>query len=405
MTNAAVEKLISAAIDKAQASDSLDDIQKAVQICESNVKAEQALAEIHNQRKKFRLESFQSAGSLLVPLVSLLALLGTIWTQSDQLRVAREQAQRQFEEQRQERVDDEWRDFVKSVPSYAKDNFSDPSFVPQLQFFITRTTYTKEALGISKGVMGSLANETAFKQLFALTFPAGRPGDLNDILDVLRFNSRAIEDAYDECRRLSAEAQSKLETEVPEYGYCAASLFTDQAVELAIKGRSQGRRIEELRRNSFFLWQEQSFLSQQVANRLPTVFNTGPSASHKSIEPIDFHDLTLQEVSMANIDFTNFDMTNTVLDSVNLTGARLTPAKTWNSPDIRASNWWKARAISKNILLRLIDVEYPYYPNQGSTDYPATYAQYVQDVTALCRPYKNACPSTLKFGSPPPAEN
>ena len=388
--------LLRSAFDKAKSSGSLDDIEKASRVAQAVATGENIHSEARSQVRKMRLEFFQSFSSMLIPLVSLAALFGTILMQAQQLSLARDQNNAQLVEHSREEVGGQWNDFLKSLHG-AKDFFNDPSFVPRLQFFINDNAYKAQAIGVAKHVLGRISEPVYFNDLFRQAFSTINRANLPDAIDVLRLLVRTTDTTRSECEQLTAKVDP---TSPANYeGLCSTSYFTDQTVKDKVKGVPDGERIRELRVSLSNLYGEQNSTSAAIANYLRTVFERRNDKVAEPV-PLDLRSAYFSVANLSGVDFTAFQLDNAVFDTVDLTDTQITPNAHWNWPDVRGSNWWRARSIDKGDLLIMIQKFYPYYPGESYLFSPITKADYETAVRRLCRPFANVCPNTLPYGNP-----
>ena len=252
----AFDKAVQAAISRAAASGNLDDIEKAASISKTLAEAEKSGSEAKNARRQLRLQSITSFSSILVPIVSLLALVGTIYIQGQQLRETQQQNSAQLE-------DTQWRDFLTTLRA-SKDLFeSDVTVAPRLRSFFHSTRYGDQAKDISIYIMGRLTSPAGFEDLYSIAFGDVSPDVFPEVLDVARalYNTRAV--VVSECRDLSS--QYKLPNEA-YLGLCTREISpTDLAKAL---GTSFPQRGFELRQAEFALNDEMIFMSEKIGSYL-----------------------------------------------------------------------------------------------------------------------------------------
>ena len=103
---------------------SVEDLGKIAAAMKAVAETKQTEANARNKARETRLELFKSLAALLVPVVSLLALFGTIISQNKQLEASRQQLE-----------DTEWRDLLTSLKGQSDSVYSDPTVAPRLRSF------------------------------------------------------------------------------------------------------------------------------------------------------------------------------------------------------------------------------------------------------------------------------
>jgi len=387
-----LEKLFEAAYEKANSTGTLDDIDKAANVAKANAEVKKAESDVANSRAQMRLEGLKSFATFLVPIVSLLTIAFTVYIQLQQLR------ETQFKDE-----DTQWREFLSSIRERkaADAALSDPTFEPRLRSFFSSSRYGDQARSVSKRMLGQVANEPAFRDLFGLTIGDVNSKNFADVVDVgrtLAFNSQAAQDrctAFTE--DLSDDIKDKLGTIQGSGGICSRGISEKTIRTLGLTS-DQLQKLSTLRLDQLAFEAEQWFLSKRLAEFLRSNYSVGSASDHSAQS---LSSVYIAGVDLSNVDFSSFDLTDTVFDSDDLSGARITPRKT-NRLDIRWTAWWEAESVDQNGLEVLTTTYYPYYVEYetfwGQKVFDRNY--YEQRILALCVPPKEFCkPENLKFGT------
>jgi hypothetical protein len=201
----ALEQLRQAAIGRAATSGTLEDMDKAASISKAIAEAEQALDALASARRQARLQWTSAIATFLIPVVSLLALFGTIFFQMQQLRETRQENSAQLDATRQENEDKEWRDLLASMRGPSETFDSDVTIAPRLSSFFASPRYGGEAKDISIHLMGRLTNASGFKDLYHVVFADLSANSFHELLDVDRSLNETRINIETECGNLSLQ--------------------------------------------------------------------------------------------------------------------------------------------------------------------------------------------------------
>lgn len=376
---------------------SLDDIKRIAEILKADVESQSNAA-------KLRIGWLQSAAPILVPLVSLAALVATIAMQAYQLSLSRADQARQYEIQEQRRTDDQWNEFLKGVDPANSGYLSNPSLAPRLLFFLHNKSYNAQAIGVAKNILGNMSDHIGFEQIFGEVFIADQSGlrvnrdNLKDLVNIFKARMRTAGAVRIECLRLSNSI--KKDDDEKYYGLC--SLSEEKLID-TVRSRKEAGSLLTLQQARDELDQEHSFISKEVAKLLRHHSSQHQlNAALGSEVKVNLYGLELYDCDLSEINFSNVILDGVILDSTNLQDARITPTSPWKKPEIRASNWWMAKKINPEILEYLIVNKFPYYPTQGATNFEVDRSTYTDNIIRLCREsHTSACDAKLSFGERP----
>jgi len=370
--------VVTAAIKKLDAANSLDDIEKIVGIAKAGAETEQARAGLQQQEQKHKLELRQSLASLLVPAISLLALVLTIGIQAYQLYV-------QSKSQAEQALDQQWLDFLKSSSAYARAQYTDPSYVPRLQYFINSAPYHDAAMGIALNVMGSVANAPGFAILLSSTIPSVDETNLKQAIYVLKLLRATDFKLANQCAELTIQVDPEHTMKPNWLGLCSSS-FSDRDLQERFGSKSPWESISRMRPELADVDTELNMLSEEVAVYLRTRYGTARSISDKSAPTVDFRGVYLFRADLSNVDFSNFDLSDAQFDEAKLDGAKITPVIAPIGFDLGDSEWWNASEISERILEDLLANPRDTYGGTVLTS-SVSPVKYRDAVRRLCRRY------------------
>ena len=149
--NGLLENVERAAAAKFDNPSTAEEIQAAANVAKTIFEANKAKVDAQNQLRQLQLERLKSWSLVLVPIVSLLTLLGTIIVQAVQLRQQSVSARSQSE-------DVEWRELLSSVRGPPKNYAADITVSSRLQTFMNSDRYKEQARRLAVRVMGNLTN-------------------------------------------------------------------------------------------------------------------------------------------------------------------------------------------------------------------------------------------------------
>jgi hypothetical protein len=144
-----MDEIRRAAFDQAAKTGTLDDLEKAASIAKSLAEAQKSASEASNADRQLRFQRITSFSTFLVPIVSLFALLATIYIQSQQLRETRDQNIDQLDATRHQTEDTQWRDLLTSLRGSADSFDSDVTVAPRLRSFFQSPRCGDQARDIS----------------------------------------------------------------------------------------------------------------------------------------------------------------------------------------------------------------------------------------------------------------
>ena len=154
---------------------SVEDLGKIAAAMKAVAETKQTEANARNKARETRLELFKSLAAFLVPVVSLLALFGTIISQNKQLEASRQQLE-----------DTEWRDLLTSLKGQSDSVYSDPTVAPRLRSFFASPVYGEQAKSIAGRLMGHISNPDGFRDLYSAVFGDVTQQSVESIIDISR---------------------------------------------------------------------------------------------------------------------------------------------------------------------------------------------------------------------------
>lgn len=365
----------------------IPDLAAAASVLKTLAEAGKAEAEAENYQRQLRHERLKTWSALLIPLVSLLSLMGTVLFQGIQLREQTSSAIRQSE-------DTEWRDMIATLRGPAANYASDITVPSRLQPFLDSERYRNRARDLAIRLMGNLTNLNAFVELYQATAQDGDSESLKRNIGIARA-LMATQTALDsEC--ISEASSSGIPPEFP-FGVCTLMIPHDTAMTFA-KMTKDPRTAFQRRQAYFALAGEIAFVGERIGEHLRQV--TGKPG----VSPgIDLSFLSLRSVDLSGVDFSSISIRNSFFSFSKLNGSKCTPTN-WDGFDIGDSEWWNCGSIDQKMLAVLLEYRYPYY-DQGIFAYPSgevTREFYEGRVAILCTSQMKACIPPLKFLPPRP---
>jgi len=383
-----LENVAHAARDKYHDPQDISDLVAAASLAKTIADANKAQVEAENHVGELRLERLKSWSSLLVPVVSLLTLVGTIVFQAFQLQQQTRAAYRQNE-------DAEWRDLIGPLRGSSTNYASDITVPSRLQPFLGSERYRDQARNLAVRLMGNLTNVNTFVELYNLTVK-----DYEDELKldagIARVLTAAKQSLESEC--LSEANDAGVGATFP-FGVCTVNLPYD--TQMRIVNQMKNRAAAHQKRITYVAVVGQlTFISNRIASLLPRVGSTDPvNGGRDSVKGIDLSFLTIGQQDLSHVDFSDIDLSGANLLSNKLNGAKCTPRK-FDYIDIADSEWWNCDSIDQSILATAIQFRYPYWNVLGKW-YPSgevTREYYEERVKALCSSKAEICKPPLPFG-------
>ncbi len=382
-----IDELVQSALARISPASSLEDISKAVEIAKTASENARTGLEIRTSSAQLRFESLKTWASILVPAVSLLALVVTIVVQSLQLQATRQQAE-----------DSQWRDLLSSLHSGLNDgtsgSISDVSLVPRLRSFFNSPTYGQQAIDLSKRIMGKIVNYPAFQDLFGTVFPSQDAKNVVDLLDINKILYFTWLDSIQTCGRLTEQVTMPPSNLTDSAGICS-SRIQDKDVNVILKDNAHSIEIIAKRRQLTDLNTEMTFISNEIFNAMRR------TSAENSKATVKFAGAFITGADGRGVDFSSADLSSTVFNYVNLANARLTPKK-YDSFNPQDTQWWEVAAIDQGLLEILINNYYPgYFAGEGFfSDIPLTKEYYAHRIASLCQPFRALCEDqNLRFAS------
>ena len=365
-----------------------EEVQAAATLAKTISEANKAKVDAQNQLRQLQLERLKSWSVVLVPIVSLLTLLGTVIVQAVQLR-------QQFVASRSQSEDSEWRALLSSLQGSSKNYAADITVSSRLQAFINSDRYGEQARRLAVRVMGNLTNASAFSELLSATAQIEGEDELKILLGIakaLADTRQSIEfECYNEAMSIGVAAEAP-------YGVCTLAISAPVAHEIARKTADSKEALA--RRQSYFAVGVQvATVSARIGPILRKRYPVGTDQSGS--KPVDLTNLYLNGTDLSGVDFSTFDLSNSFIYFSKLDGAILNPRF---GGDFGDSEWWNAKSIEQNFLKWLIGNRFPYY-DRAIFGYPSgavTREFYEARVQALCTSRMAECNPPLPFFEPPP---
>jgi hypothetical protein len=348
----------------------------------------------HNKGRETWLEMFKSIAAILVPLVSLLALAGTVVYQNKQIEATRQQTE-----------DTEWRDLLASLKGVSDTVYSDPTVAPRLRSFFTSQVYGDQAKSIAGRLMGHISNPDGFRDLYSAVFGDVTDGNAGSVADIGRALMTSEAALHGQCNDLMNGAKIPFDRDMLDCG-----VYVDDARATELSARlNVPAQVATMRRSVLQLDREQAFVVTKLTEYLRENYRL--PRDHRRNPGLDLSGLGIVLRDFSDLDLTDFTINGTLFDTVDFRGTVLnTKARvegrpgSSDVPDFRGSTWWEAKSIEPDLLVFLIQWYYPYL--RADTRYPVGYRitqdAYLAKARALCAAAAITCPSPMKFGPQQP---
>jgi hypothetical protein len=361
-----LEQLAAKALRTAEASESLDDVAKAVSIYKEAAGAQKDLADAATLGSAVRNESLKNWAQILVPFLSVLTLGVTLFSQVQQQR----DAQRNKE-------DAEWRAAILELRTAGKEK-TIASLLPQVRLkpFLNSKAYGAEANDLARLLLPRIADPDSFRDLFRSVNWHG----LDEMVTVNRSLSRYWSTVANHLKTAHAIADSG--GGASGSGHVADRPAPTKSTAPPTPSLNETLDIEGMEREQELCLRQLTFVSRAIAER---VRRGTWSAVDADLEGAWFNDCDFSDV-----DFRGANLTDAGFSAVNLKGAHLNVEKIDNA-GFRC-NWWDAAEISDPLLATLIANRDPgVLQGEGFAPIPTKEA-YMARIQQLCAALKKPCP-------------
>jgi uncharacterized protein YjbI with pentapeptide repeats len=335
-------------------------------------------------KRTYRLEYIKSLSAILVPVVSLLALAGTVIVQIKQTETTRQQIE-----------DSEWRDLLSSLRGSPNAVYTDLTIAPRLTSFASSPAYGDQAKAIAIRFMGHLSNLDGFQDLFGYVFPMVDDKNVRAILDVARSLTKSKRALENRCSEIVGDTGSN--PKLPILSACGESI-DDKTFQQLTQDSDVGdiaRKVSESRQSINTLNQEAQFLTDKLTNFLRLEYGLKDHGQPRETR-LDLSDTFITNTDLSGVDFSKDNISNTIFDRVILSGSDLRTSK-FEGVELRASNWWDAQTIDSGLLVYAIENYPPYFIKDVSLPIEITEQDYKKKVKDLCDRNHIQCPAYIKF--------
>jgi hypothetical protein len=374
--------LARAALSKLSETSNLDDLEKAASIAKYAAETHQAEIDSANSQKTAFGQLLGGIPSILVQLASLATVIATVWIQSNQINLSRQQLE-----------NTKWLTFLESVSKSQNSAISDVTFVPRLKTFLRSELYKDQVIDVAKRLLGQLTDRPGFDDLFNVVFPANSTYSINDMTDVLKSLTRTDIALKLVCNPTDETFKDlQIPVKLYDWGICDGGLKDDQVIGY-LKTYPGKDKLIQARRDLFTTSDEEGEVSKRLSSavRAFLINNKG--------KDVDLSGVAIEQADFSGVDLSLVDVTGASCDVCDFTGALLIPAKSEGFQPL-TSSWWEADTINKTLLNTFISEYYPgYYDYERihvNKDFNKEY--YISKVMRLCRQVNIVCNAQeLKF--------
>ncbi len=312
--------LVRAAFSLLSEKSTLDDLDKVGSIAKAAAEVDKAETDSKNARGTFWREVGAVFSSVAVPVAALATVVVTIWIQSNQASLSRQQLE-----------DTQWREFLESISKSQNNAISDVTFVPRLKTFLHSNVYHDQVDDIAKRLLGRLTDKVSFDDLFNIAFPAGNTRRLSDMKDILKALQRTDIIIQITCNPTD---QAFLSLQIPAglapWGLCATDITEQEALNY-LKTYPSKDKIIQAKRDSNATADEENIVTNEILRIVRNI-----SVENNGME-IDLSGLHFSGGDCSAIDFSRMDLTDALFASCDFTKSILTPVR-YQNIDLDSSN-------------------------------------------------------------------
>ena len=302
-------------------------------------------------RRAYTLELIKALSALFVPIVSLLALAGTILVQTQQIAASRQQTE-----------NSEWRELLTSIKGEPGSfTVSDVTVAPRLMSFASSPMYGRQAKAIAIRIMGRLRNIEGFQDLLSYVFAEVTAENFADVISVSRALVSTRRHLDEQCDFIVKDYQENDPNRVLRT--CTFSLTDKQFADLNILNKPVRDEIAKIRPIHVSLLWESFYLTQKVIPYLRSVY--GKSSSLTPKPPLDLSNVWFQNGDFSRMDLSQWDITGSFFTSPNFEGTNLNFQTFPKYTTFDKANWWDAEIINPDLLKWFITNDYPLDTDQS----------------------------------------
>lgn len=370
--------------DKALQDSDLNALQQTSTIWQSTAGAERTDAELRNVRKVARSEAVRFWISVLAPLISAAALVGTLIFQihefSENARLQREAAE-----------DAQYRDALKTIQDPHTMN-AEIGF-PEFESFFDSPRYGKQVYQIAISLLPHTTEPGSFDSLFAVV---ASHTDWNNFSDVIGVSAGLLRSwrGWDRNVKKLEEAKRRMADSTTAHSHPVPSPTNSRGVPAPPIPPPPGQPFGSQQPSEPYLHTEQEDLN------LEQVRNIRSSVESELKKTSDFlaHFLKQHHVQAAHLDFSGAYIASEDLAGVDL-GAALLKDTDFDYDDVQGTNlgsvslfegsswdstaWWRAAQVNAP-LLEYLKKYFPYSPKSNYRR-PETLLDYQKELSRLAR--------------------
>lgn len=372
-------------IDPALDSGDIPTLEKASSVWRSIAEAEKFEAEIAVVARSVNAESLRFWIPILAPLITALALIGTLVFQIQQFNQSYKlQKEANEENQRREdrlNEDTQWREALTLANTKPNDGLGKVFSLTLIKSFFDSEKYKKPAREIAAIQLGSIANPSIFSDNFAVLLERTDWSNFKDLTQISRVQAAVYNRYAYEADKLENQ-QNQFKTSpsspaTPSSLYTSDdTFFTRDDAEANVMTASKG------------LIQ---FLRDTRHGPLPADMQLDLSSCaifSQDMTNMNFSGANLKElwISRSNISGSNFSQAN--LDSANIFHTDVKDADFSGVVEVRYSRWletawWRAKRISPD-LLKYLKEKFPFSPQKEyEGDKTKSVSEYQKEVKRL----------------------
>jgi hypothetical protein len=388
-----LDDLIAELLAEAAKPGPLDQKMLAANALKAMLEAKSVLDAEEARARADKTERLRTWSALLVPIVSVLALFGTVWVGLLQANSARRETE-----------NTEWRALLTSLEAPSNTVYTDVTIAPRLKSFAKSPVYSVQAREIAERLMGQYSNPEGFEDFFGYVFGRVTKDNFADVWSVARALSQSKIRLENRCQAAVAAGPAG-DADATELVSCGMEMsdaeFADAKAAYAKRAPPGASTVSFLRdmdanRDGIIgIGLESHYLSGRIVEFITVDYAKSRDRIHHV--GLDLSKGIFSFVDLKGADFSDSDISDSIFDFVNLESANLN-VKSFSGVQFRGCNWWDAKVIAPDLLVYLIQNSQPYYADRVIEPKAIAPEEYGRKVSALCAASHADCPATVTFG-------
>ncbi|HEX6703892.1 MAG TPA: pentapeptide repeat-containing protein [Albitalea sp.] len=329
----------------------IEDYKSAADTWKAVAEAWKAQRDAENQQRLIRFEGLKSFATFVVPFLTLLTLLVTIWLQRDATLIQRDTARLQAEQVKatiEANEDIQWREAVKALAG-SQSVISGLAAQEMLKPLRETKRYHDKADELAIAVMGRVSDEEGFRDLFDSTF---RQQDWSTVAGML-IVARTLAASYHAAADAAKEAERQERSARLQRGFMTAAIGGVEAT-----GSKSGNSWGGLPPAFVSIGAANAYVAEMryVCPKLAAILRLPrPQKMDLDLSGVMLLDCDLSGTNLSRADLTGAQIQASRFEEVDLSDLRGFKDSKWPS-----TPWWRAGRIDTRLLALLSKSSYPY---------------------------------------------